>query len=49
MVVRLPQCIRHGVAALRQGAVSAKAGEKLPIPINMRDGSLISRGKGNED
>ena len=34
---------------LRKGAVSAKAGEKLLIPINMRDGSLICRGRGNED
>lgn len=34
---------------LRKGAVSARAGEKLLIPINMRDGSLICTGKGNED
>jgi len=34
---------------LRKGAVSAKAGEKLLIPINMRDGSLICIGKGNPD
>lgn len=34
---------------LRKGAVSAQAGEKLLIPINMRDGSLICTGKGNED
>jgi len=34
---------------LRKGAVSARAGEKLLIPINMRDGSLICLGKGNED
>ncbi len=34
---------------LRKGAVSARAGEKLLIPINMRDGSLICVGKGNED
>jgi len=34
---------------LRKGAVSAKAGEKLLIPINMRDGSLICVGRGNED
>lgn len=34
---------------LRKGAVSAKAGEQLLIPINMRDGSLICIGKGNED
>ena len=34
---------------LRKGAVSAKAGEKLLIPINMRDGSLICTGKGNPE
>lgn len=34
---------------LRKGAVSAKEGEKLLIPINMRDGSLICIGKGNPD
>lgn len=34
---------------LRKGAVSAQAGEKLLIPINMRDGSLICVGKGNPD
>ena len=32
---------------LRKGAVSAKKGEKLLIPINMRDGGLICIGKGN--
>lgn len=34
---------------LRKGAVSARSGEKLLIPINMRDGSLICVGKGNAD
>ncbi len=34
---------------LRKGAVSARRGEKLLIPINMRDGSLICIGKGNDD
>ena len=34
---------------LRKGAVSAKKGEKILIPMNMRDGSLICIGKGNED
>ena len=34
---------------LRKGAVSAAAGERLLIPINMRDGSLLCRGKGNPD
>ena len=34
---------------LRKGAVSAMDGEKLIIPINMRDGSLICIGKGNDE
>jgi RNA-splicing ligase RtcB len=34
---------------LRKGSVSADKGEKLLIPINMRDGSLICVGKGNAD
>lgn len=34
---------------LRKGAVSAEKGEVLLIPINMRDGSLLCIGKGNED
>ena len=34
---------------LRKGSVSAKKGERLLIPINMRDGSLICIGKGNPD
>jgi len=34
---------------LRKGAVSAEKGETLLIPINMRDGSLLCVGKGNEN
>lgn len=34
---------------VRKGAISAKAGEKLLIPINMRDGCILGVGKGNED
>ena len=34
---------------LRKGSVSAKQGEKLLIPINMRDGALICIGKGNPE
>ncbi len=34
---------------LRKGAVSSQKGEQLLIPVNMRDGSLICVGKGNED
>ena len=34
---------------IRKGAISAQKGEKVIIPMNMRDGSLICVGKGNED
>lgn len=34
---------------LRKGAVSAKKGEPVIIPVNMRDGILLGTGKGNED
>ncbi|NLJ34424.1 MAG: RtcB family protein [Firmicutes bacterium] len=34
---------------LRKGAISAQEGEKIIIPINMRDGSILCLGKGNKD
>lgn len=34
---------------LRKGAISAKIGETVIIPINMRDGSIIATGKGNAE
>lgn len=34
---------------VRKGAISAKKGEKLLIPINMRDGCIVGIGKGNDD
>lgn len=34
---------------LRKGAISAKEGEKIIIPLNMRDGCLLCLGKGNPD
>jgi len=34
---------------LRKGAVSAKAGDAVVIPVNMRDGILLCQGKGNEE
>ena len=34
---------------LRKGAVSAQSGERLIIPVNMRDGCLLCTGKGNPD
>ncbi|MBR5126497.1 MAG: RtcB family protein [Oscillospiraceae bacterium] len=41
--------IDHESNIIRKGAVSAKLGEQLLIPINMRDGSLICIGKGNPE
>ena len=34
---------------IRKGAISAELGEKVAIPMNMRDGVLICVGKGNAD
>lgn len=34
---------------IRKGAVRAGAGEKLIVPLNMRDGSVICIGRGNEE
>lgn len=41
--------IDHESNIVRKGAISARAGEKLLIPINMRDGCIYGVGKGNED
>lgn len=34
---------------VRKGAIAAHKGQKVIIPLNMRDGSIIGIGKGNED
>lgn len=34
---------------LRKGAIAAHRGELVLIPVNMRDGSILARGKGNEE
>lgn len=34
---------------IRKGAISAQAGERCIIPLNMRDGSLLCTGRGNTD
>lgn len=41
--------IDHDTNIVRKGAISAQAGERVLIPINMRDGCIIGIGKGNED
>lgn len=41
--------IDHKNNMIRKGAISAEKGEKILIPLNMRDGSLICIGKGNPD
>ena len=37
------------VKILRKGAISAREGEKVIIPVNMRDGVILGTGKGNPD
>jgi RNA-splicing ligase RtcB len=41
--------IEHNTNMVRKGAISARSGERLLIPMNMRDGCIIGVGKGNED
>lgn len=43
------ECISDGRKILRKGAVSAKKDETLLIPVNMKEGMLLCRGKGNAD
>ena len=47
------QCIHNYINfednIVRKGAISARKGEQVIIPINMRDGCIIGIGKGNED
>ena len=41
--------IDTGEMILRKGAIAAHAGERVLIPINMRDGSILAEGRGNPD
>lgn len=41
--------IDHDSNIVRKGAISAKKGERVLIPINMRDGCIVGIGKGNDD
>ena len=41
--------IDTGEGILRKGAIAAHEGEKVLIPINMRDGSVLAVGKGNPE
>lgn len=41
--------IDTGEMILRKGAIAAHAGEKVLIPVNMRDGSILAVGKGNPE
>lgn len=41
--------IEHDTNMVRKGAISAKKYELLLIPINMRDGCILGKGKGNDD
>lgn len=39
----------NGIRILRKGAISAKKGERMLIPVNMQDGILLAAGKGNPE
>ena len=41
--------ISNEIRILRKGAISAKSGERVIIPVNMRDGVILGIGKGNPD
>lgn len=41
--------IDFGRKIIRKGAIRADRGEMLVIPLNMRDGIILARGKGNPD
>lgn len=41
--------IEYDTNMVRKGAISAKNGELLLIPINMRDGCILGKGRGNDD
>jgi tRNA-splicing ligase RtcB len=47
------ECIHNYIdlsdKVIRKGAISAQAGEKVIIPLNMRDGVIVGTGKGNAD
>jgi RNA-splicing ligase RtcB len=47
------QCVHNYINfednIVRKGAISARKGERVLIPMNMRDGCIIGVGKGNED
>lgn len=41
--------IDYGDNIVRKGAISAREGQRLLVPINMRDGCILGTGKGNPD
>lgn len=46
------ECIHNYIGSdniIRKGAISAYEGEKVIIPLNMRDGVIVGTGKGNAD
>ena len=49
MFTTIHNYIDHESNIVRKGAVSARKGENLLIPINMRDGCIVGIGKGNDD
>ena len=45
----VPHNYIDSAGVLHKGSISACAGEKVVIPVNMRDGVILGTGKGNEE
>lgn len=43
------EALEDGTIVIRKGAISAKEGEKVSIPLNMKDGVIVGIGKGNKN
>lgn len=48
-IISVHNYINFNDKIVRKGAISAHDGEKVIIPLNMRDGSIVARGKGNKN
>lgn len=48
-IISIHNYINFSDKIVRKGAISAHDGEKVIIPLNMRDGSIVAKGKGNKN
>lgn len=48
-IISVHNYINFSDKIVRKGAISAHNGERVIIPLNMRDGSIVAKGKGNKN